>query len=264
MSTLQQLRIGLRIHGAGWRFLRRHRTLWPWAVAPFCVQCLCLVAALTIFITHRSEFTAAVQSWLPQLATGPGPTTWGYLVQYLYAIAHWILFLLTSGITLFLLILAAYLVGSLCAAPLNEILAEKTEHLATGRPEAPLVWRAVLPNAWRSIRVECGKALLLLGVPLLILPLHFIPLIGTILGTTLSALWTTWATGFAFVDYPQSYRYLPFRTRLKFARRHALSLLGLGIVFWLPGYLLLGTPALVVSGTLLYGTLGSAATTEEK
>lgn len=257
MSTFDQLRAGVRAHAAGWRFLRRHRALWPWAAGPFLIQLLCLVAAASYFAAHIDVLAGWIHGWLPPITPGSG--WWHGLVAGGMTILRTGLTWLFGAVALLLLLLLAFLCGSLFAGPFNEVLAEKTEHLATGRPEAPCCWRTFLPNAWRAIRVELQKAGLLLGVPLLLLPLQLIPIVGTLLGTTLSALWTTWATGFTFVDYPQSTRYSPFRARWRFARRHTPALLGLGLAFWIPGYLLLCTPALVVGGTLLYTELAQPA-----
>lgn len=251
MSSRHRFRCGVASIPRGARFLARHPRLWGWALLPWAVQLTtCAVAATTLLnrwhtlyqwtVAHLPQFTIASESWWAVPLRGMA-----MLVQQLLVVGS------TVALLLFVLGLA-FLVGQILAGPLLEIYAEKIEHaVAPWTAPARPWWQ----RAWRAARVECIKALGFLLVPLLLQLLHFIPLIGSVLAILGTALFTTWATGYCFLDYPLMLRDRDWHERWHFARQHAGAIIGLGLPCWIPGLSVLLAPVLLVAAILLFHQL---------
>lgn len=247
----QDVHLGFRALGRGFRFLARERRLWKWALIPWCIQLGVLVALLVTCGAYFDTISHWLLAYLPSPpATAPG--LWGAVLHGVWWAAAFLLELLVAILGLVIALGVAFLIGLLCAGPFHDLLSEKTEQIATGREEPPFTWRRLWGSLWRSLLVESQKAFLFIGLPLVLLCLHLIPVIGSLLSIFLIGAVETWATGFAFLDYPMGRRLLPFGQRLRFAWRHRWGLCAFGAVFWVPGFIIVCAPPLVVGGTLLY------------
>lgn len=243
--------MGFRALVRGFRFLARERRLWKWALIPFSIQIGVLCALL---ITCGAYFNT-ISHWLLAYLPAPPATTpglWGTVLHGVWWTGALLLELLIAILGFLIALGVAFIIGLILAGPFHDLLSEKTEQIATGREEPLFTWRRLWGSLWRSLLVESQKALLFIGVPLALLFLHLIPVVGSLLSIFLIAAVETWATGFAFVDYPMGRRLLPFGQRLRCAWRHRWGLWTFGAVFWIPGFIIVCGPPLVVGGTLLY------------
>ncbi len=233
MSIFQQLRAGLRAIPAGCVFLARHRTLWPWALAPLLVQFMCFAAAIYFF---ARILAGAPESALPQSINA----------AHVFAIiAHWIFWIMWLFVTL----ISAFLMGQLASAPFNEMLATRTEAIVCAQIPTPVsFWKTL----WRSLMVELQKTawcLVLLG------GLWFaclLPIVGAVFSAVGLPLVSMWIVGWMLTDFPCARRAEPFRVRLHMAKKYWAALVALGVVIWIPGLLVVANAPLVVAGTLLH------------
>jgi CysZ protein len=258
MSIAQQLLLGWRTLLTGFRVLLRNPSLWPWAVFPFVIQCAVFLTVIGLFASHFDLLYSTATGFL-QGMTIATEGVWGTLLSW-----GWLLVEIVLKMVFFLLavsgiVMGTFLLGLLIAGPFNELLSERVEALTHDRQDPPLTWRGFVRGLRRSIVVELQKTALFLGAPLCFFLLYLVPVAGGIVALILTALFETWATGFTFVDYPFGRRNTTFRARIAFARRHAAALMAFGVIFWVPGALILCGPPLVVGGTVLFGRLQEAA-----
>jgi CysZ protein len=224
------------------------------AFIPFAIQVVIFTLLLTLFTTHFDTFFDLALSFLPTPATA-GDGIWQTAMYWFIVSAHIILRIIFMILIVVCFLLVTFVLGLIVAGPFNEILSEKTESIATGRVEPPFSWRRFGSNIVRSLIVESQKALLFLGIPIIFLFFHFLPVIGSFIAIGLTGVFEMWATGFAFTDYPMSRRMMSFRERTGLARDNLFTILAFGCVFWIPGLIILCSPPLVVGGTLLYSEL---------
>ncbi len=257
--------IGLEIHQGGknlfrgLQFLVKHPSLWPWALFPFAIQILIFLTITGVVLGQFDAIYDQVASFFPSSTTVTQEGTWGLILRAALWVMELCLRALLGILSFALLLLLTFVIGLIVAGPFNDLLSEKTEALATGRMEPPFQFRRFWKSLLRSFVVELQKALVFLGIPLLFFPFHFIPLVGNAIALVATGVFEMWATGFAFVDYPQGRRLSTFGERWAFGRRHVVALLTFGSVFWIPGILIFCTPPLIVGGTLLYTELESSA-----
>ena len=249
------------LRGAGdvWRgagcLLKRPR-LWPWAAAPFVLN-VCLFVALCAGMWHF------VGGWIGEHLMGEG--FWWSALGWLIGGLIWIA-------TLVLVVVLFVPLATLIAAPFNDMLSEKVEALYAGLEPAPFTWRLL----WRSIVVPTLSGLRLaavtLGLLALTLPLHLIPVIGSIAATAAASFITIRFLALEYTSYSMDRRCYNYGRRRAFLRRHHARTLGLGAM----AFVLMMAPILnalfisvsAVAGTLLFcdteASAQSSGTTQEK
>lgn len=256
MSTFARVMLGWQAVGRGIHFLIRHPRLWGWALLPLAIQLVVFSVLITLLVEHFDTLFGWLTHYFSATPAASDATWWQVAIGWLAQLASGVARLLAWVLATLILFFCSYLVGAIIAGPFNDLLSERTEALAGGTmPDLPACtwWQTGL----RSVRAEIVKALFFLLAPLALLLLHLIPVIGNLLYIPIVGLFEMWATGFACVDYPMARRNWSARQRLAFARSHAASLASFGVIFWIPGALILCAPALVVGGTLLYMALES-------
>jgi CysZ protein len=200
-----------------------------------------------------------------------GYLSWHYGEIFLNQITHrgeawyWsLLFYLSLGLWGLLLILIIVftftIVGTLIAAPFNEVLSEKTEEILLGRVlENGERRRSFFPGVFHRLRrvsldlIENLKEITFFAfVGFGMFFLNFIP--G--LGTGLNTLWIWIFLAFEFLSYPLSRRHYPFRQKLRIIWDYKELALGFGLgvflILLVPLLNFICIPISVVGGTLLY------------
>lgn len=227
-------------HGA--RYLWRHPRLLRFIAIPFIINTLVFSGALYLGL-HLFEHVAT--AYIPQ-----GDAWYWVLLTGLF----WVLALALTAVLVFFSFTVA---GNLIASPFNDLLSERAEALITGRSsEEPFSWRGFWQDCLRSCGVQVRKlSLFVLGM-LLLLGLNLLPVVGTLLYSVLSIVWTVF---FLVVEY---LGYVLARKRFTFGeqRRYVLSRFwlmagfGTGVlaVLAIPLLQLLCIPVAVVGATLLY------------
>lgn len=231
---------------AGW--LLRHRSVWLWALLPWLVQLSVCALSLTVIAAQWPQISAWLHAQLPDWTIAR--TTWSdYPVAAMAWVAHLFLSVVCYFLALLLLVTLAVLLGQLCAGPLWELFAERVAR-QLGLPAPPhLPW-------WPRTRHAFGAELVKLAgfgaIPLLLLPLQFIPVVGSALGIVATTVFSIWALGYAFVDYALLAQQYEWRKRWHFARYSAATLAGIGTLAAVPGAAILGAPFFIVAGVRCY------------
>jgi CysZ protein len=178
---------------------------------------------------------------------------------------YWsLLFYLSLGLLGLLLVLIIVftftIVGTLIAAPFNEVLSEKTEEILLGRLSKNSEGREsffsdlfsrlhrVSSDVVENLKEIAFFALVGFGMFFL----NFIP--G--LGTGLNTLWIWIFLAFEFLSYPLNRRHYPFRQKLRIIWDYKGLALGFGLgvflIFLVPLLNFICIPISVIGGTLLY------------
>lgn len=141
-------------------------------------------------------------------------------------------------------------------SPLQDPLSEATEELCGAFAAPGFSVGGLVKGASLGIAYTLGSVLLLLLGHALLFPLNFIPGIGNLLWTGLSALWTALWAAAEHLGGPMARHLYPFREiRVVLRKRRALAL-GFGAavsaILWVPVLNLFFVPLAIVGGTLLF------------
>jgi len=221
----------------GLGFVQKHKSLWPWVLAP---ALLTLVAAVT----------GGVFAW-----------RWGASFIASHTAGH--NFLIAWLIELILLLFAvgvsfvAYLVVSLVAtAPFAGTLSERTEKLATGQLVAPEGFGKIIRSAMRSTGhlLIAMSIWLMITVTLLLIQWVVSPLAPFIWGANLVV--TGIFLAYDAWDLSLARRDAAFGEKWSMVKKHFAESLGFGVAVALllcvPGFGLLIPALAAVGGTLMY------------
>jgi CysZ protein len=241
----------LPLRGAG--LLLRERRLWAPALVPVLLSFAAFASALAGLAAWAGPLHAALTGWLPEVSPAAwyswlwvGPAKLGL------ALVGLLLFLAAAAVVL----VAAYLLASLLAAPFHDALAARVERLLAGRlPEtAGSGPAALLREAARALAEELRR---LLGFGLLALPLAtlglLVPPAQIVTAPALFAL-TLFFLPLDYASYCLDRRRLRFPEKRRLLLARAPRTLGFGAAAFLacivPGVNWLAMPVLVVAGTL--------------
>lgn len=223
------------------RFLNTHPALYRLVAIPFLVNLVVFTAVIYFgfgFIQGLlSHYLPAGEGWC-----------WQILRYLLWALAT----LLSLGLVFF----TFTTIGSLIAAPFNDLLSARTEEACIGAREAePFRLARFLQEAKLTVVVETKKIFFFVAGMALLLFLHLLPGLGALLYGVCSLLWTIL---FLVVEYTG---YVLTRNRFSFADQRRLIfsqapiLLGFGCSLFalllIPLLQLFCIPLGVVGATLL-------------
>lgn len=164
---------------------------------------------------------------------------------------------------LVLLVLSALTVPTLLLAPLQDPISEATEERCGDFTAPPFSFARMVRGALLSASHNILRLLfMLLGLAVLF-PLNFIPAVGNVAWVTLGALWSMWWLSVEYVSGPMARHLLPFRDVLTTLWAKRAASLGLGaalyVMLWVPVVNFFLVPTAVVSATLLFRALQTAA-----
>ncbi|MHC4994558.1 MAG: EI24 domain-containing protein [Planctomycetota bacterium] len=244
-SATAQLAEGFSMPLRGLNFLTTNQGVKRYAVLPLLATALLYVAIVALGFYAVSEWNIRVdwQFWGPVGAWTSTAINWAIgPMKWLVAVP-----------TLFLLCYFTFtIVGMVIASPFNDLLCQRTEEII--RKE-----RAESPPLGLTLRIICvslADSVKLVGLQialtLLTLPFIFIPLIGFIPFT----LVTAYFTGRGFYDIPLACNSIAGRHKKPYTQRRFFSLLGFGLamefLFMIPFLGLLMLPIGVTAGTQMY------------
>ena len=150
------------------------------------------------------------------------------------------------------MLVIAYSLSFIVAAPFNDALSERVETILTNEEPPPFTMKKFIGDMLRIIKIESIKAAILLAIPVLLFILNFIPVIGGPIYIFLTLVFGAWDVGFAFADLPMGRKVVPLRGRWEFAKKNKWALMGFGAGFIIPFFTLVFAAPMVVGGTLLY------------
>lgn len=227
------------------RFIRKNPRLYRYVLIPFFIN-LIIFSLVVYFGLHF--FQEILTHHIPQ-----GDAWYWFTLYYLL----WLVALLLTTVIVFFLFTA---IGNLIASPFNDILSEKTEEILTGESIGePFSMSIFLQDAKRVLILECKKISLFLIVMALIVMLNLVPVVGSVLYSVLSILWTIFFLVVEYTSYVFSRKRLPFKEQRKVIYNTKLLMFGFGAgvlsILAIPFLQLLCIPLGVVGATkILYDT----------
>ncbi len=211
----------------------------------FLLSALCAVVTLVSLVA----LVALLWRYTPELIGSffARPESW-------YGQAGWYLVLTLTFVVL--LVVGANAVPPLLLAPLQDPLSEATEELCGGYQSPPFSLGGLMKGLMTGIAHTLARIFFLLLGLIVLLPLHLLPVVGSILWTVLASLWTmTWMAG-EHLAAPMTRNLYPFREVRRMLRERRALCLGFGagiyVLLWVPILNSFFLPVAVVAGTLLY------------
>ncbi len=223
------------------RLIKNQPRLFKFIFVPFTINlgifCLAVYLGFHFFQNVVTGFIPQGEAWY-----------WIFLTYFLWMVAV----VVTSVLVFF----SFSVVGNLLASPFNDILSEKTEELLGGRiNDEPFNFRAFLQDSRRTLAIESKKIFLFVSGMLLLFLLNVVPVIGSLLYSVLSVLWTIFFlvveyTGFVFARKRLSFQ---DQRRFIFGRTFLMTGFGTGVlcILAIPFLQFLCIPLGVVGATML-------------
>ncbi|MFP2930619.1 EI24 domain-containing protein [Pyxidicoccus sp. 3LG] len=178
-----------------------------------------------------------------------------------YGRAAWSTVLVLTSLVVW--VVGANVVPPLLLAPLQDPLSETTEAVVGGDDEGTAFTLAGLVRGLvTGVAHTLARLFFLLAGLAVLLPLHLIPVVGSILWTVLGSLWTmTWMAA-EFLAAPMTRHLYPFVEVRRMLRERRALCLGLGagvyVLLWVPILNTFFLPLAIIAGTLLYRGLREA------
>ena len=214
------------------RFLNRHPRLWGWIVIPLLLNA-CIFAAIFLWTMGQAD------RFVPDLVT-----PWWAWIDWLRVGLSYVLPTLMGIVAVLACLIATLLVSSIVNAPFYDMLSERTEVFALGKPELSRPWSRFLGDVTRSVWAATILAVRQMIVMTILFALSF-----TAIGAPLFVAAGFFYTGLALMDVPLSRKLYNGGERIRWGRRHIPHLMGLGLpVNLLPPLAPLG----IVGATLAY------------
>lgn len=235
---------GLGLLGRAFSLVFRSKRLFFLSLLCALVTAVALVGLGWLLWRHAPGL---LESWWPRPESWYGRAAWGTLLV-LSSLVAWVV--------------GANIVPPLLLAPLQDPLSETTEAVVGGDDGPPFTLAGFVRGLITGVAHTLARLFfLLLGLAVL-LPLHLLPVVGTVLWTVLGSLWTmTWMAG-EFLAAPMTRHLYPFAEVRRMLRQRRALCLGLGagvyVILWVPILNTFFLPLAIVAGTLLYRGLREA------
>jgi CysZ protein len=188
-----------------------------------------------------------------------------------YAVGTW---LLEAALALVLFALGALTAPNLMLAPLQDPLSEATEAAFGGFVAPPWSLRSMLKGTVESLVHTLGRLVFVAGGLVVLFPLNFVPVAGSVLWVVGSSTWSAFWLAVEHLSTPAARHLQPFRQVVRVLRGRLALALGFGgtltVLLWVPVLNFFLLPLAVVAGTLLFcglpgeprGTSGRRGTVE--
>ncbi len=166
---------------------------------------------------------------------------------------------IARGLAFIVMLLVAFFaftaVGNFIAAPFNDILSEKTEHMLIGTTSTDVFSvTAMFTDVWRTVGDEIRKVSIFLVAMGLLLFVNFIPLLGPPLFSVCSVLLTLYFLVVEYTGFVFSRKGMRFSQQRVFIRKHRSQSLGFGLsvmlTLMIPLVQFLTIPLAIVAATL--------------
>lgn len=220
------------------KFLRNHHHLIKYFLYPLAIN-------LVVFSILFAGVLYFYGDWLTGIVT-PGEA-------WYWSLLYGALIVLTALVFVLLMFFTFSIVGSIIAAPFNDMLSQQTEEIffETSLDE-PFSWEVFWRDIGNTIVEQVQRLAFLLTIWLLVLPTLIIPLVGQIIVACVTFL----LLAFEYLDLPLSRRRLKFREKRRILWKHKFGMLGFGtacgLLLAIPFINVLSIPLSVIAGTLFY------------
>ena len=245
MSLLGEFGSGLSHVRVGFDFLKSHRGLWKWAMAPFFIAVLLFGFFM---VSGLGWISGWVQSALASLAVALGWIGLGG-ATFLLSVLNFLLGTVLWVVYLIFALYGTFLVTALIAAPFNSLLAEQTLVAIGAIEDRPFILSRWLKMTIRLLGIGVLKSVIFLFLGLLIFLCSFVPVLN-LAGAFVALL----IMAFDSMDYSFEVFEMSLADRFRFFRLHFSRFAGsagfLGLTLLLPGITLLLLPFSVVGSAV--------------
>jgi CysZ protein len=227
---------GWKFHIRGIRFGFGHPSLLVLSILPFLITLALYMLAFYMFILYADDMLRMV--W--NIEAGESSTIVGWLYWAYTHIVKFFLYLILLVVMFYTFIVFS----NVLASPIYDYISteyEKMYHQTASPEQAASHRKGVLT----VIKEEVKKALLMLAIPL---PLFFIPVVGTVLGFIVAAVFISWD----YTDFSLSRDRPLLKDRIGVVWRHKFILLGFGTPLLIPFLGLMIMPFAIIGSTKLY------------
>jgi CysZ protein len=178
-----------------------------------------------------------------------------------WLVANYLLIAVAVIVTLVLTFFTFTVVGSLIASPFNDILSERTEEILTGQSsDEPFHFKVFIEDAGRVLIIESKKISLFIIGMVALLCLNILPIIGSLLYSVLSVLWTLFFLIMEYTGYVFSRKRLSLKEQRQIINNNFPLMFGFGVgvfcVLAIPFFHFLCIPLGVVGATHLLHDAG--------
>ena len=229
----RSLAYGLTLPYTALRLVLSSRTLLFWSALP-----LLLTLVLYVYVIAGAQSWAATQLHEQFVAWGWDARGW----------AFWVVSLVSGSLLILVGALTFTFVSTLMASPFNDLLAAKTEAVAT--PPLPPAPGGGLRTQLRLVWIDLMKTVAATLAGIVALLLSLVPVLNVVSATAVCLL-----VCFQYTSYPQTRRQEPLGHGLQFLIRHVWSCAGFGaaitLLYAIPFVSSVTLPLAVVGGTLL-------------
>lgn len=236
---------GLMLPLRAMKFLITHPPLWGWALLPAVVN-------IVLFVVVAAALLLNAGTLLEWVWAQPSLEVWyDWLLRGIWYLVFVIL-LIGSVVVSYYLVL---LLGGTVASPFNDKLSVETERQLTDAVGDAGAGESLPVGVARSAAVSLARLALYLGGLAVVLPLHFLPGIGSALYAALAAGWSALFLAIEYTDDTFDRRGLGFADKLGTIRDNLDLAMGFGagtsFLILIPVINLVTMPAAVVAGTIL-------------
>jgi len=213
-----------------------------YSIVPFIIN---LIIYGTIFIISINKATGFSEN-----LTGSGDANAAVWQKFL----NIIIIVLLIFLVLLICYLAFITLGNLLTAPFNEKISKYAENKITNKESENEIgfWK----DSFLSIKAEGAKIVFYLSILIPIFLLNLIPVIGSVLSTSLGILFSFFYNALDFLDYPMTRRYYTLRKKINIVLSRKMLSIGFGccifLMMFLPVINLFLKPVCVTAGTTLF------------
>ncbi len=239
MKNIRSAAQALLYHLHAIRFVKKHPRLLQYFLYPALINTIVFSLLFMISLYILSD-------WLDTLLAQQAK---GWLTMLLYY--------LTMALSISFLALVAFFsfstIGSLIAAPFNDLLSQRVEEIYRGiNLEQPFDWKNFWQDVTSTIFQQLQRLIFLALIWVIILPGLLIPILGQVLMSVVTFTFLA----FEYLDLPLSRRRIKFAEKRRILQSHKLPMLAFGSVCGLlmavPILNILSIPLSVVGGALFY------------
>ncbi|RLB82021.1 MAG: hypothetical protein DRH17_07130 [Deltaproteobacteria bacterium] len=227
---------GWRFHIKGIRFAFQHPSFLILSTLPFLITLGLYIFAFYMFMLYADDLLRMV--WHMDLNESSRYVGWLY-----WAYMHVVKFFLYL-VVLVIMFYSFIVISNILASPVYDYICTRYERLDSYHAQ-PAQGVSPVKGIWKTMKEEIKKAVLMLIVPL---PLIFVPVVGTLLGFVVAAVFIAWD----YVDFSLSRDYPLLKDRIKALWRYKFFLFGFGCPLMIPLVGLAIMPFAILGSTKLY------------
>lgn len=212
--SLQDFFLGFSLPWRSLGHIRRHATLRWLSLAMAVITAIILVGMAVVLLRWTDDL---VGRWIPQPDSG-------------WLLPLWWVGVVAVGLLAY--VLGALTLPPIALSPLQDPMGEALEALH-GRPSQPFSVRDLLEGTWVGLKHTLLRLAITLGGLVLLLPLNFVPGLGSLVFGTLATVWSMFTLAAEHVGAPLARHRYPSRLVFQLVRQRTALFLGLGAAIWL-------------------------------